>query len=233
MNVGLYRLAASMSSQERSVETIARNLANVGTAGFKRSNSATAQFSTFLKGREVRGVRTVTNTDFSQGNIEQTGRALDIALMGEGFITADGPQGELYTRHGSLRVDVNGVLVTPEGFQVAWERGGSPVDPVGGPLTIDMNGSVRQDQRDLGTLRIANFEDPQRLLPDGQGYWVAPADLTETTHTAAVHQYSLESSNATGMGEMISLISAQRSFEQAAQVLNSVRESYQRLTRPT
>jgi len=81
-------------------------------------------------------------------------------------------------------------------------------------------------------LKIVNFEDKQRLRPDGHGNWIAHPKLKEATATATVHQGAIEDSNAQGIVEMIEMISVQRQFDSMAQAMKSVEESYRRLTRP-
>lgn len=232
MNLGIYRAASSMTTHKKDLDVVAANLANVSTTGFKRSTSSIREFRISGQARDVRGLGTKHSVDFSQGELNRTGRQLDMALDGEGFFSLEGPDGEIYTRDGQFHMDQGGVLVNGEGMPVAWERLFAPIDPTGLPISVDPEGGVRQGQRDLGTLRIVNFEDPQRLRRLGPGTWAAPDGLQETTHTAAVHQFALEGSNTTAIEEMISMIAIQRSFESSARLLDTIKESYQRLTRP-
>ena len=125
-----------------------------------------------------------------------------------------------------------GGLVTDEGYPLAWSRSSSPIDPVGDPIAIDGEGTVRQGSLEIGVLRLVNFAHHGSLRQDSKGFWVAPRGLAEATHTAVVHQGALEQSNANGMDELVEMIAVQRSFESAASVMSSVEESYRRLTRP-
>ncbi len=231
MNVGLHRTAAAMLTQERHLEAISTNLANVDTPGFKRGISATREFRLPAAG-DRRGLTTAHRTDFSQGELRRTGRDLDLALFGAGYFAVEGPRGEVYTRDGTFHVTPDGVLVDGDGSPVAWNERRAPVDPTGLPITVDGDGVVRQDGRRLGVLRIVNFTDPQALVPDGNGNWIAPPELRETTPTAAIHQYALEQSNATGVDEMVALVEVQRAFQTTASVFTNIQESYRRLTRP-
>ena len=221
-----------MRAQERQLGAIAGNLANVDTPGFKRGVSATHEFRLPVA-REVRGLVEAQRVDFSQGELERTGRDLDLALFGEGFFAVEGPEGEVYTRDGSFHVDPGGTLVDGMGAPLAWAERRAPVDPAGLPITVDGDGAVRQDGRLLGRLRIVAFRDPQGLVPDGAGNWRAPVGLAETTATAVVHQRALERSNATGIEEMVAMIEVQRAFQASANVFGNIQESYRRLTRPT
>ncbi|MEW6073614.1 MAG: flagellar hook basal-body protein [Planctomycetota bacterium] len=233
MNVGLYRGAGALHAQQSRLEAIARNLANLSTVGYKRETEALRQHVVPGRGGERRGVVIERTVDFSQGDLRRTGLPYDLALYGEGFFAVEGPDGEMYTRDGSFRLGPDGTLLTAEGHPVAWAELQRPIDPQSAhPPVVDGDGTVRQGGGDIGRLRIVDFADDQKLRPDGQGYWHAPADLSEATATAMVHQGALEESNATGIEEMIEMIGVQRQFDSVARAMKSIQESYSRLTRP-
>ncbi len=232
MNVGLYRSAVAMASQQRRLDAVAANLANLGTVGFKRGVTAAHEVEVRRARGPVRGVTTRAEVDFAQGNLQRTGRELDLALYGSGFFAVESPEGEVYTRDGSFHMTEAGVLVTEEGFPVAWERVTGAVDPVGMPLVIDEEGNVRQGLQDIGRLRVVAFDDPHALGKDHRGFWAAPPGLKQVAHDTRVHQYALEDSNANGVEEMVAMIGIQRSFEVVARVLEAIDQTYERLTRP-
>jgi flagellar basal body rod protein FlgG len=232
MNVGLYRSAVAMVTQAKRLETVAANLANLSTVGFKRGASATHQFEVQRGKRTVRGLQVESKVDFSQGNLQRTGRDLDMGLFGEGFFAVETPRGEEYTRDGSFHLTVEGVLVTEDGFAVAWDRVSGNIDTTGDPVYVDQEGNVSQSKARIGRLRIVDFLDKSKLTHSPSGLWQAPAGLAEAAPAARVHQYSLEESNANGMAEMISMIEIQRAFESTAKVVSSIEQSYRRLTRP-
>lgn len=230
MNVGLHRTASAMLTLERHLETLATNLANVSTPGFKRGTTSTREFRV-PAAQDRRGLTTARRTDFSQGELVRTGRDLDLALLGEGYFAVEGPRGEVYTRDGTFHVSPNGTLVDGDGSAVAWRERRAPVE-AGLPILVDEDGVVRQEGRRLGILKVVNFKDPQALVADGHGHWSAPQGVRETTATARVQQYALEQSNATGVDEMVALIEVQRAFQTTASVFTNIQESYRRLTRP-
>ncbi len=217
---------------ERELDGLSTNLANLGTVGYKRGRSAFHEFSVPRQSGDVRGVVIRTNVDFSQGDLERTGRDLDLALLGEGFFAVEGPAGEVYTRVGDFHLTPQGVLVAEDGRPVNWQRRPVAIDPEGERLTIESDGTVRQGSTELGRLRIVDFADRQRLTRDAAGYWVAPPEARQAVPTAAVHQYALEGSNGNGIEEMVAMIGVQRAFESVARVVSSIEESYRRLTRP-
>jgi flagellar basal body rod protein FlgG len=230
MSVGLYRAAVAMVGDQRRLDAIASNLANLGTVGFKRTTTATHEF--LLGDGGPRGQALQSRVDFSQGNLNRTGRQYDLALFGKGFFAVEGPDGEVYTRDGSFHSTSDGVLVTEEGLPVAWNRRGSAIDPTGLPITVDGDGFVRQGTATLGQLRIVDFQDERSVVLGRGGYWVARPAAKEATALATVHQYALEESNATGVEEMVAMIGVQRSFESMANMVQSIQQSYSRLTRP-
>jgi flagellar basal-body rod protein FlgG len=232
MNVGLYRSAVAMAAQQRRLDSISANLANVGTIGFKRGVTASHEVEVERPRGKVRGVTTLAEVDFAQGNLSRTGRELDLALFGDGFFALEGPDGEAYTRDGSFHVTEGGVLVDESGFPVAWAEFSGAIDPVGLPLVIDQSGGVRQGVQDVGRLRVVDFPDKGVLSKDARGLWTAPRDVLPEPSDALVHQYALEDSNANGVEEMVDMIAVQRSFEVVARTFKAIDDTYARLTRP-
>jgi flagellar basal-body rod protein FlgG len=233
MSLGLFRGAVAMVGYERRLDAIATNLANLETPGFKRNASATHEFVVQRRTGPVRGQELRTEVDFSQGNLRRTENPWDLAIYGDGFFTVEGPNGPLYTRAGTFQPTEDGVLVTSEGYEVAWRRRSGVFDPTGLPVKIDGDGVVRQGNFELGQLEINDFTDRSRLVPIDGGYWVAPSDLGKATTTGTVQQYALEESNAASVEEVVAMIGVQRSFEAVSNLVRSIEESYSRLTRST
>jgi len=232
VNVGLYRSAVAMSAQQRRLDSISANLANVGTIGYKRGVTASHEVEVERPRGKVRGVTTLSQVDFAQGNLHRTGREEDLALYGDGFFAVEGPDGEVYTRDGSFHKTEQGVLVTEDGFPLAWDELQGTIDPIGEPLVIDESGSVRQGVQTIGRLRVVDFANKGALERDRYGYWTAPRSVLPGPTDARVHQYALEDSNANGVEEMVDMISVQRSFEVVARAFEAINQTYERLTRP-
>ena len=152
-------------------------------------------------------------------------------MFGDGFFAVEGPEGELYTRTGSFRLTQQGVLVTEEGFEVAWERRGGTIDGNGVEIVVDGAGNVKQGVQDLGQLKLRDFLDRNQLQQVRGGYWAAPSRAKEATVTGSIHQYSLEQSNAAGFEEIVAMIGIQRAFESVSNLTRSIQQSYSRLTR--
>lgn len=222
-----------MRAHQRSLDAIAGNLANLGTNGYKRLRTAHHEFDVprpGAPGKPAQGLGVVNQVDFSQGDLQRTGRPLDLALYGEGFFAVEGPRGEVYTREGSFHTTSEGVLVTQEGHPLAWDELRTTIDPTGLPVEVDDEGTVRQGADEVGRLRIVNFKNPARLRQSGDGYWSAPAKLPRAAHGAVVHQGALEDSNSAGVEELVAMVAVQRSFETAARVMSAIDDSYSRLT---
>jgi flagellar basal-body rod protein FlgG len=241
MDPALRAAATGMMAQQTRTEVIANNLANVNTAGFKRSRAQfedllyqTIQGSQVLGGTEAetlpaiqvgRGTRlSGVQRLHEQGPIEQTGRNLDVAIEGEGFFQVQLPNGELgYTRDGSLQISDQGVLVTGAGYTL--------LPPIrvpqdGAELTISITGvvSIRRgndiNPTEIGRLEIARFANPSGLLNLGQNL-LAPTTASgqpvvgfpNDEGMGRLQQGSLEGSNVEIVQEMVEMIAAQRAYE--------------------
>lgn len=220
-----------MRATERRLETVTANMANLQTPAFKRQSTAT---HAMLFGEGVNaasGTKTVGYTDFSQGSLERTSNPYDLALLGEGYFAVEGEQGEIYTRNGSFRLNDQGVLLTQEGHQVAWDGARGRIDPAGVSVAIDDAGKVTQGAQLIGRLRVVSFVDQNRLQQLSHGYYEAPADMQADPSEAQVHQGALERSNVNGIDELVAMIALQREHESASRLVESLNASYKRLTR--
>ena len=232
--------ATGMAAQQTQVDVIANNLANVNTTGFKRSQ---VDFKDLLyakmiqSGTEVsagytspggveigNGVRVAaTPKVFSSGELENTGRKLDIAIQGDGFLQVTLPSGEKrYTRDGSLHTNANGQLVMASGY---------PLEPAitvptdASAVEIGADGTVNSVAADgtisaVGTLQLAKFPNPEGLSSEGNNLLTeTPASGSPLTGTAGESGFGslqagfLEKSNVEMVTELVSLITAQRAYE--------------------
>lgn len=246
-----------MASQETKLDTIANNLANANTSGYKRQE---AEFEDLLyqnlrtagptggggvgpTGLQVgAGARVVaTARTFSQGAMQQTGNPLDIAIEGSGFFSVMRPTGEIaYTRAGNLKLDAQGKLVTSEGL---------PIEP---PITvptdatkiiIGADGTVSAVQpgqpapNSLGQIQLVNFPNPGGLGAIGHNLYERTASAGEpqtgtpgTEGRGSIMQGALEGSNVDVVGEMIGLIRTQRAYEVNSKVIAAADEMLRNAT---
>src|SRR5437868_14752460 len=179
----LYTAATGMQAQQINIDTIANNIANVNTTGFKQgraefqdllyqnlrpAGTASSSSTTFPVGLQLGlGTRPVaTDRIFTQGDMKQTTNSLDLVIEGKGFFQVRLPNGEVgYTRDGSFHKNAEGILVTADG---------NPLEPQitipadADTITIGKDGTVSVSQpgqasQQLGTIQLANFQNPAGL----------------------------------------------------------------------
>jgi flagellar basal-body rod protein FlgF len=230
MDAGLYHATSAMRAGEKRLEAIAHNIANVSTRGYKRETT----FTRALEASRARGpvVATGSAPDLSQGQLESTGNAFDLALEGRGWFAIDTPGGRSYTRDGAFRVDERGALLTQDGHHVAWRGSRGVLRPAGEAVVVDADGRVRQGEATIGQLEVVDLDPNARLAQTREGRWIALDAARESPSKAAVRQGALERSNVDAMDELVALITIQRSFESAATAVRSIEQSYRRLNQP-
>ena len=232
--------ATGMTAQQIMVDVIANNLANINTTGFKRSQ-IDFQDLLYIKmqesGTEVAsginspgglevgsGVRVASTIKvFTLGEFQNTGRKLDIAIRGDGFLQVTLPNGDLrYTRDGALQINANGQLVTTIGYPVE-PAISVPTDAVsidvgkdGGVNVTDAAGTSSV----VGTIQLVRFPNPSGLTNEGDNLLAeTQASGTPTTGTAGESGFGtiqsgfLEKSNVQMVTELVNLITAQRAYE--------------------
>lgn len=251
----LFTAATGMEAQQTRISVISNNLANLGTTGFKASKAVfqdllyqtlqepgaetTAGVNAPAPLQVGTGVKVVsTPSIFGQGVLEQTGRDLDMAIEGDGFIQVSLPDGGTgYTRMTSLAIDQDGNLVTQQGDQV--EPAISGLAQVGG-LSIGLDGTVSgtpagsDTVQNLGQIQLATFPNPGGLKAVGRStYLETPASGSPTTATpgsngaGVLRQGFLEGSNVNVAEELIRMVLAQRAFELNSRVVRTSDEMMQ------
>jgi flagellar basal body rod protein FlgG len=200
------------------LEMLANNIANTSTAGFKRDGEFYSVFSDAEALASTDGQRSLLPvveknwTDFTQGTLATTGRPLDLALSGRGFIAVNGPSGPLYTRNGSFQVDSTGAVKTTEGYAVRLTTGQPlQVQPLV-PIEIAANGTVQQAGTELGQIQIVDFQ-PDQLAKQGATLFRAAEGAVPIAASATVHQGKLENANVGSAESAVRLVSLMRHFE--------------------
>jgi flagellar basal-body rod protein FlgF len=235
-NGSLVGLSRQMALQ-RELDIVANNIANLNTTGFKADNVVFQEF--LMPGAQAnqfagndRRVSFVqdraTWLDLSQGAVEHTGNPLDVAISGNAFLTVQTPRGERYTRNGALQINAQGQLVTSEGLQVIGQNGPIVFQPTDRDISIGIDGliSVREGQNTTdsqrGKLKLASFDQPQRLQKDGTSTYMAPAGVTpQVPADARVTQGAVEKSNVKSVMEMTRMVEVTRAYTQIATMLQS------------
>lgn len=237
MDVISHVALSGQMAQARRLETIANNVANSGTAGFRAES---VNFSTVIS--ETHPFDTSfafeggSHVDTRSGAFTATGNPLDVAIRGPGFLAVLTPEGMAYTRDGRMQMLPTGDIVSLNGYPVL-DASNSPLtaDPRGGRLDIARDGVIRQDGRTVGSLGLF-------AVDLGKGYRryenaaFLPASLPEpmlASGSDGIVQGFTESSNVNPIVEMTRLIEVQRAFEAVSASLEqrdgAMRETIQAL----
>jgi len=246
--------ATGMSGQQMMVDVIANNLANINTTGFKRSQ-IDFQDLLYVKMREAggevaSGVETPSGLEigsgvraastikvFTNGELVNTGRNYDVAILGDGFLQVTLPSGDtMYTRDGSLQTNSDGQLVSTLGYSIE-PAINIPTDAVS--VDIGKDGSVNVTtasgtQTVVGTIQLARFPNPSGLSSEGDNLLAeTEASGTPTIGTAGENGFGiiqagfLEKSNVQMITELVNLITAQRAYEVNSRTIKAADEMLQ------
>jgi flagellar basal-body rod protein FlgF len=207
-------------------DTLANNLANVSTPGFRAELQAFRAVPVQGSGASTRvyALETTTGYDGSAGAITATGRNLDVAVTGSSWLSVQALDGtEAYTRGGSFDVSSDGALVTRSGLPVLGDGGPIQIPPnavvsIGGDGTVSAKGTDGKTTA-VGRLKIVTPEAP--LTRGADGLFRAPdGDLPADTN-ARVQDGALEGSNVSPVETMVAMISAARQFEAQMKMLST------------
>ncbi len=238
--------ATGMDAQQLMVDSIAHNLANVNTTGFKRS-MMNFQDLLYLKMRQAdrevlsgitapsgleigSGVQpSATTKVFTMGELQRTDNELDIAIQGDGFleVTLPGSGEKRYTRDGTLQKDADGKLVTASGYPVSPSIT-IPEDAIAVDIASDgtVNAQTPTGNQVLGNLELYRFQNPAGLSSEGGNlYRETEASGPATSGTPGENGYGsilskyVEKSNVQMVSELVSLITAQRGYEINSRVI--------------
>jgi flagellar basal-body rod protein FlgG len=257
----LWIAKTGLDAQQTRMAVTANNLANVNTTGYKESRAQfqdllyqdmgqpggqtsqqTQSPSGFMIGTGVRVVG--TQKLFTEGNIEQTGNSLDVAIQGQGFLQVQMPDGSItYTRDGSLQLSSTGQLVTANGNPI------SPaiqIPPAAQSVTIGTDGTVsvqvpgQAAPTQVGSIQLANFVNPAGLEPMGENlYTQTAASGSPQQGTPGINglgtlqQGSLETSNVNVVEELVNMIEVQRAYEMNSKAISATSNMLQYVTQNT
>ena len=258
----LYSAASGMSAQQLNVDTIANNLANANTNGFKarrtqfedllyqnfiQPGAAAGAQTTVPSGLQVGlGTRPVANEIiFSQGNFQQTDNPLNVVIQGKGFFQVRLPSGQLaYSRDGGFQLDRDGNIVTASG---------DPIEPQitipaqSQSVTIAADGTVsytlpgQTASQIAGQMQLANFANPGGLNSIGKNLFT-PTDASGDPTTGnpggqeglgTLMAGYVEGSNVSVVEEFINMIVSQRAYEANSKVVKAADEMYQQVNNIT
>lgn len=228
---------SKMTALSRQMDIVANNIANSDTTAFKSDDVMFREFVQKIRhGDDVSFVEDhATKINFDSGSLEQTDRALDVALEGDGFFVVDTPQGERYTRNGSFTVGDDGTLRTTEGYTV-YSQFRDPIDLPDNAEEIKImeNGSIYVDGNQIGELGVALFPNNQELTRVAGGLFKADEipqqiEMPPDGSGPTMHQGMLEGSNVNPIQEMARMIRIHREFEGATQLIEGEHERMRRM----
>ena len=252
MYPALWIAKTGLDAQQTNMSVIANNLANVNTTGFKRdravfndliyqnlrqvgaqSSENTELPSGLMLGTGVKVV--ATQKEHSQGNIVQTGNSLDVAVQGKGYFQVLHPDGNIvYTRDGTFSLTADGILVTPNGYEV---QPAMTVPTDATSLTIGSDGVVSVLQAgstaptQIGQIELAYFVNPKGLEPIGDNLYRETnasggvnTAIPGNDSTGTLIQGALESSNVNVVEELVNMIETQRAYEMNSKAISTTDE---------
>ncbi len=254
----LYIASTGLTAQQTNLDVISNNLANVSSNGFKKGRAVfedllyqtirqpgaqSSQQTQLPSGFQLGvGVGTVaTERLHTQGNLQQTGNSLDVAIQGSGFFQILMPDGSTsYTRDGSFQLDSTGKLVTASGYAV---QPAITIPADAQVISIAKDGTVSVTQPNnttpttLGQLQLATFVNPTGLQSLGENLYAETASSGTpqvnnpgTSGTGWLNQSYVETSNVNVAEELVNMIVAQRAYELNSRAVTTSDQMLQRLT---
>ena len=226
-------LSVSLSSQlalDRRLTTIADNVANMSTVGFRATevkfnqellNSKTASVAFVSPGNEYLSA--------AKGGLDPTGNPFDFAIKGDAWFSIQTPAGETLTRDGRFNLTQNGDLVTIEGYPVL-DAGGGPIqlNPNNGPPSVSQDGVLYQGANRVASIGLYSADISHGYVRVGNSGMIPskPATPLVDRIDAGVVQGYVEDSNVNALSEMTNLIEVQRAFDSMAASIKQSEGSY-------
>jgi flagellar basal-body rod protein FlgF len=235
MQSALYVGLSAQVTMQRRLETIANNVANANTAGFRAD---AVKFESLLSRTAAHSTAFATAGENyinrSAGGVTRTDSPLDLAVIGTGWLAFSTPAGVVYTRDGRMQINADGELQTTTGRPIL-DANGAPivVDPNGGPITVLADGTITQDDNQMGAIGLFEIppeakltrHDNSGVIPD------RPAQPVLDFVNSGVRQGYVEGSNVNPVVEMTKLIMATRMFESASSLIDSSESTLQNAVR--
>lgn len=212
------------------LDTLSQNIANVSTVGYRAEEIT---FSSLLsqagQGSGTQFVSTGENyTSLRHGGLTQTSNPLDVAISGEGWLATQGPNGRVLSRDGRLSMSATGELLTATGSPVL-DPGGAPIrmDPTGGPPTINREGQIIQNGRQIASIGIF-VVDPEAKITRVSNSSITtdrpPVPQLDFNSVGIVQGY-VERSNVDPVSELTRLVTVQRLFDSISSTMNEAERS--------
>lgn len=230
MQDGLYVALSAQVALERRLTTIADNVANSSTTGFRATG---IKFADVVTGTGQNSVSFTSSGDTymstQHGSLKQTGSPFDFAIQGDAWFGIDTPAGTVMTRDGRFTMKDSGQLVTLEGHPVL-DSGGSPIqlDPSNGAPKAGADGVLRQNGQLVGAIGLYDFNPGQNFQRYGNSGVIpnGPPEPVVDRNDIGVAQGYLEESNVNPVLEITRLIMVQRAFENISAAMRSTETTF-------
>lgn len=221
-NIG-YISVSRQNALKRELDSIAHNIANISTNGFRREGALFAEQVEGLENAEdeisfaTLGKRYI---DLTPGELKTSGNPFDVSIDGEGFFLIEAGEGQGLTRNGGFALNGANQLVTMTGARVLDESGGPITIPAETEeIQIAIDGAIFADGNAIGKLAIVDT-DPNQLQRVGDNTFVTAAEITPH-RSATVRQYTIEGSNVNAVMELARMIEVQRTYELSKSVTDT------------
>ena len=243
-----FSLLSALKSQQRQMDAVSNNLANINTPGFKKDQVLFKEYFNEIVGQDLESEEErFSHDDFvspysrsgssfvvtdhiassiHQGKLKNTNNPYDLALQTPpgkqpGFFVVDTVYGPRYTRNGHFMLDSEGFLITNAGDRVLGEKG--PVKIDGKEFSVGSDGQIIVDRKEVDVFQVFEFERPEHLTKLGNSYWV-PSSKNQVPIKAdnvVMHQGVIEGSNVETVDEMVKMIAVNRSYEASQKAMRS------------
>ena len=231
----LYVAMSGAKQNMNSLAVRANNLANANTDGFKADMAQARSMQAFGEGLPTRvfAMTESPSADFTAGPIKTTGRDLDIAVKGDGWIavqSADG--GEAYTRSGSLSFDTTGLLRNARGNPIMGDSGPIvlplPIEKIeiaqDGIISIRPLGATAEVIEEVGRIKLVNPGNQNLMRGEDGLFRLISGDNAPTDPFITLESGAVEGSNVNAVSEMVALIDIQRQFEMQVKMMKTAEE---------
>jgi len=244
MSNGIFSALSGSITQEKVLEILANNLANINTNGYKeekvsfkvidpdidKQNHAPIPPDNYkidpntfpLIGNDIKYVGFGgVSTDHSQGSLKRTSNPLDFAIAGSGFLQVETHAGTRYTRAGNLTLGPNGILQTINGDPVQGHKGAIHLQNP--DFEVNEEGEIYQNKILVDRIKLINFQNKNLLQKVGENNFIhngSPNNLTNTDNTRVLQGY-VEGSNVNALQNLTNMIMAQRSYEAYQKVIKT------------
>jgi flagellar basal body rod protein FlgG len=211
-----------MRTRLETLDRLASDIANAGTAGYKAERSATSEATRQQFGAELQSAIDVVSgrseLDLRPGTQAPTGRNLDLAVEGTGFFEIETTSGPRYTRNGRFSRRDDGVLATPDGEAVMGESG--PIALGAGAVEVDTDGTVRHAGAVAGRLKLVEFQKGAALTRETALRVRNDGDTPTDVEQPVIRAGALEQSNVSIVDRLAELTTASRNFEALQRALS-------------